>query len=60
MEVSDVADAQRPGQLADIMLRLTRRFGCNLMVARPIATWIELCTNGGPTSLGRMPGHVPG
>eukprot|EP00969_Alexandrium_andersonii_P231275 10214191-Alexandrium_andersonii.AAC.1 len=43
------------------MLRLTRKFGCNLAIARPIATWIELCAQGGNSAaLGQMPARVPG
>eukprot|EP00969_Alexandrium_andersonii_P002795 120810-Alexandrium_andersonii.AAC.1 len=43
------------------MLRLTSKFGCNLAIARPIATWIQLCTGGGSNSaLGEMPAPVPG
>eukprot|EP00969_Alexandrium_andersonii_P138804 6138338-Alexandrium_andersonii.AAC.1 len=50
-----------PGQLADVTPRLTRKFGCNLAIARPIATWIELCTKGGNrTALGQMSARVPG
>eukprot|EP00969_Alexandrium_andersonii_P272112 12026101-Alexandrium_andersonii.AAC.1 len=61
MEVGDVAGVQHPGQLAYIMLCLTRKFGCNLAIARPIATWIELCTQGGNSAtLGRAPARVPG
>eukprot|EP00969_Alexandrium_andersonii_P215975 9539599-Alexandrium_andersonii.AAC.1 len=43
------------------MLRLTRKFGCNLAIARPIATWIQLCTGGGNrTAVGQMPAPLPG
>eukprot|EP00969_Alexandrium_andersonii_P319261 14103495-Alexandrium_andersonii.AAC.1 len=61
VEAGDLGAVVHPGQLADVMLRLTRKFGCNLAIARPIATWIELCTRGGNRSaLGQMPARVPG